>query len=157
MAVLGLSVSPERVPGLAAGDEFAGPPVPVFGWDEVLRGAGVVFRAVLVTGVPVGLFAVLGFEGDPWRLELPGAGFAFAGVGVLFMGPPSSNKTWLPALLPRLLSLGLVISGFSPIVPLAARLLGRGVSLSMCSWGIGNGLDVNTGILELLFLSTGLM
>jgi hypothetical protein len=85
IAVLGLSVSPDRVLGLAAGEGVEGVAAAlVFVVVDVLRVAGVVFRAVLVTGVPVGLFTGFAFVGDPCRLDFPGAVFPDAGVGVPF-------------------------------------------------------------------------
>ena len=93
IAVLGLSVSPDRVLGLAAGEgvEAVAAALGLVVFD-VLRVAGVVFRAVLVTGVPVGLFAGFAFVGDPCRLDFPAAAFPGAGVGVPFIGSPSSSN-----------------------------------------------------------------
>jgi hypothetical protein len=93
IAVLGLSVSPDRVPGLAAGEEFEVVAALAFVVFDVLRVAGVVFRAVLVTGVPVGLFTGFAFVGDPCTLDFPAAAFPGAGVGVPFTGSPSSSNT----------------------------------------------------------------
>ena len=93
IAVLGLSVSPDRVPGLTTGEEFEVVAALVFVVFDTLRVVGVVFRAVLVTGVPVGLFTGFAFVGDPCTLDFPAAAFPGAGVGVPFTGSPSSGDT----------------------------------------------------------------
>ena len=110
----------------------------VLGVDDFLRAVGLLLLAVRV---------LAGDPSDPGRE---------AGVGVLYDASASSRRIWLPTLLPRLRALLYAMPTSSPVqLPLAPLFRGSGVPRSMCSCGIGIGLDLGSGIREELFRRSG--
>lgn len=125
--------------------------------------AGVNFRValgglVVATGVIL-LPGVVIVDGVATADLCPGPVATFTDEGVPSVISVSSSRFWLPTLCPLVLTLtlGLPSPSSSARLPLKVRFLGIGVSRSVLSTGIGNGLEVKIGILEPLFRTTGLV
>lgn len=89
-------------------------------------------------------------------IDLLAAREPFADAGVPSFDPRSS-RFWLLTLFPLVLTLGVISASPSSMLPLKVRFLGKGVSRSKVSDGIGKGLDVRIGILDPLLRTIGVL
>lgn len=161
-AVLGGSGSVERLGGCWSGEtllELDGTRG-LWAFDVLRAPAGVIFRVAL-GGLDVVVIVATLVPGFAMFDEVAFADFIadrvrFADGGVPLLKSVSSGKFWPPTLFPLVLNLGLPNVSSSSMLPLKFRFLGIGVSRSNLSDGIGNGLEVKTGILDALFRTRGM-